>query len=151
MTTYAKNKKAGLKYEILEKYEAGIKLLGFEVKSIQNNKASLEGTYIGIRGGEALLFNLNIPPYQPNNTPEDYDPLRNRTLLLSKKQISELMDKESQKGLTIIPLSLYNKGNKIKIEIAVVRGKKKYDHREDIKKKDMKRDSDREIKGALDR
>lgn len=151
MTVYTKNKKAGLKYEILEKYEAGIKLLGFEVKSIQNNKASLDGTYIGIRGGEALLFNLNIPPYQPNNTPEDYDPLRNRTLLLSKKQISELVDKESQKGLTIIPLSLYNKGNKIKIEIAVVRGKKKYDHREDIKKKDMKRDSDREIKGALDR
>jgi len=149
MTTYIKNKKAGLKYEILDKYEAGIKLLGFEVKSIKNNKGSLDGAHISIRGKEALLFNINIPPYQSNNTPENYDPKRNRILLLNKKEIDKLAQKEDQKGLTIIPLSMYNKGNKIKLEIAVVKGKKKYDHREDIKKKDMKRDSDREVKGLV--
>ncbi|MCK5285729.1 MAG: SsrA-binding protein SmpB [Candidatus Pacebacteria bacterium] len=149
MATYIKNKKASLKYEILEKFEAGIKLLGFEAKSIKNNKGSLDGSHISIRGGEAIIFNLDIPPYQPNNTPESYDPKKNRTLLLNKKEIEALMQKEDQKGLTIIPLSMYNKGNKIKVEIAIVRGKKKYDHREDIKKKDMKRDSDREMKEKL--
>lgn len=151
MATYIYNKKAGLKYDILEKYEAGIKLLGFEVKSVQNKKGSLDGSHISIRGGEAILFNCNIPPYQPNNTPENYDPLRNRTLLLNKKELEKLELKEDQKGLTIIPISMYNNKNKIKVEIAIVRGKKKYDHREDIKKKDMKRDSDREVKGTLNR
>ncbi len=149
MTTYIKNKKAGLKYEILDKFEAGIKLLGFEVKSIKNKNGSLDSSHISIRGGEVILFNFNIPPYQPNNTPESYEPKRNRILLLNKKEIDKLTQKEEQKGLTIIPLSVYNKGNKIKIELAVVKGKKKYDHREDIKKKDMKRDSDREMKGVL--
>ncbi|MCK4918430.1 MAG: SsrA-binding protein SmpB [Candidatus Pacebacteria bacterium] len=149
MTTYIKNKKASLKYEILDKFEAGVKLLGFELKSIKENKGSLEGSHISVRGGEVVLFNSDIPPYQSNNTPETYDPKRNRILLLSKKEIGVLTQKEDQRGLTIIPLSMYNKGNKIKVEIAVVRGKKKYDHREDIKKKDMKRDSDRELKEKL--
>ena len=146
MTVYIRNKKAGLKYEILDKFEAGIKLLGFEVKSIQDNKGSLEGSHVSVRGGEAILFNCNIPPYQPNNTPDDYDPKRNRILLLNKKEIDKLAQKEEQKGLTIIPLSMYNNKRKIKVEIAVVRGKKKYDRREDIKKKDAKRDIDREMK-----
>ena len=151
MTIYTKNKKVGLKYEILDKFEAGIKLLGFEVKSVQNKKGSLDGSHVSVRGGEAILFNCTIPPYQPNNTPENYDPKRNRILLLNKKEIDKLATKEDQKGLTIIPLSMYNNKKKIKVEIAVVKGKKKYDHREDIKKKDMKRDSDREIKGVLNR
>ncbi|MCK5021764.1 MAG: SsrA-binding protein SmpB [Candidatus Pacebacteria bacterium] len=146
MTIFIKNKKIGLKYEILEKLEAGIKLLGFEVKSIKGKKGSLEGSHISIRGDEAILFNSNIPPYQPKNTPLDYDSKRNRILLLSKKQISHLANLEAQKGLTIIPVSMYNKGNKIKLEIAVVKGKKKYDKRETIKKKDIQRDIDREMK-----
>jgi len=86
MPTFIKSKKVGLKYEILEKLEAGIKLLGFEVKAVKNKKGSLEGSHITIRGGEAILLNTNIPPYQPNNTPEDYNPERNRRLLLSKKK-----------------------------------------------------------------
>lgn len=149
MTTYIKNKKAGLKYEILDKYEAGIKLLGLETKSIKNNKGSLEGSHITVRGGEVILLNANIPPYQANNTPENYNPLRNRTLLLNKKEIKVLAQKEDQKGLTIIPISVYNNKGKIKVEIAIVRGKKKYDHRETIKKKDMKRDSERELKEKM--
>ncbi|MFH0845943.1 MAG: SsrA-binding protein SmpB [Patescibacteria group bacterium] len=151
MATLILNKKFGLKYEIVEKYEAGIKLLGFEVKAIKNKKGSLEGAHITIRGGEAYLIGANIPPYQPNNTPKDYEPERNRILLLNKKEINELADIEKQKGLTIIPISMYNKNKKIKVEIAVVRGKKKYDHRETIKGKDMQRDSEREMKDALNR
>lgn len=143
---YIKNKKAGLKYEILEKIEAGIKLLGFEVKAIKNNKGSIEGAHITIRGEEALLLNAHISPYQPNNTPPDYDPDRNRRLLLSKKEIARLAGLEAQKGLTIIPLSVYSKGGKIKFEIAVVRGKKKYDKRETLKKRDTQRDIAREMK-----
>ena len=146
MSTFIKNKKVGLKYEILERIEAGIKLLGFEVKALKHKKGSLEGSHITVRGGEAILLNVNIPPYQPNNTPEDYDPKRNRRLLLNKKEIGHLADLESQKGLTIIPVSMYSKGRKIKIEIVVVRGKKKYDHRETLKRKTSQRDIDREMK-----
>jgi len=149
MPTFIKSKKVGLKYEILEKLEAGIKLLGFEVKAVKNKKGSLEGSHITIRGGEAILLNTNIPPYQPNNTPEDYNPERNRRLLLSKKEINHLSNLESQKGLTIIPVSMYSKGRKIKVEIAIVKGKKKYDHRETLKKKDTQREIDREMKNRL--
>ena len=140
-----KNKKAHFNYEILEKTEAGIELLGFEVKSLKKGQGSLEGSHITIRGNEAFIINMQIPPYQPANTPKDYDPLRNRRLLLTKKEISSLLEEEKQKGLTIIPLSVYNKGRKLKLEIAVVRGKKKYDKRETIKK----RDTDREIRRTL--
>lgn len=146
MSIYIKNKKVGLKYEILEKLEAGIKLLGFEVKALKNKKGSLDGSHITIRGEEAILLNTNIPPYQPNNTPENYEPERNRRLLLNKKEIDHLANLESQKGLTIIPISVYSKGRKIKVEIAVVKGKKKYDKRETLKKKTAQRDIDREIK-----
>ena len=146
MAVYIKNKKAGLKYEILEKFEAGVKLLGFEVKAVKNKMGSLEGSHISVRGGEAILLNANLPPYQPKNTPPDYDPVRNRRLLLTKKEISRLAGLESQRGLTIIPLSVYSKGKKIKVEVAVVRGKKKYDHRETLKRKTAQREIDREMK-----
>jgi len=148
MAVFIKNKKISLKYEIMEKLEAGIKLFGFEVKSIKNNKGSLDGSHITVRGNEALLLNVNIPPFQPNNTPENYKPERNRRLLLKKKEINKLANLESQKGLTIVPISMYNKGRKVKVEIAVVRGKKKYDHRETLKKKTAQRDMDREIKSS---
>lgn len=140
-----KNKKAYFNYEILEKIEAGIELLGFEVKSLKKGQGSLEGAHITIRGNEAFVMGMNIPPYQVNNTPPDYDPIRNRRLLLTKKQITDLGKKEGQKGLTIVPLSVYNKGSKIKLEIAVVRGKKQHDKRETIKKRDI----DREIRRSL--
>ncbi|MFA6269728.1 MAG: SsrA-binding protein SmpB [Candidatus Paceibacterota bacterium] len=139
------NKKAYFNFEILEKIEAGIELLGFEVKALKNGQGSLDGAYVAVRGFEAFVINMQIPPYQPSNTPKDYDPTRTRRLLVTKKEVERLSKEEGQKGLTIIPISVYNKGKKLKLEIAVVKGKKKYDKRESIKK----RDTDREIRRSL--
>lgn len=146
MPTLIENKKARLNYEILEQYEAGIELSGFEVKSLRNKRGSLDGAHVVVRGGEAYLLNAHIPPYQPGNTPKDYDPERNRRLLLTKKEIAELAGAESKKGLTIVPISVYNKKRKLKVSLAIARGKKKYDKREDIKKRDLKRAIDRTLK-----
>ncbi|MBU1557577.1 SsrA-binding protein SmpB [Patescibacteria group bacterium] len=149
MPTLIRNKKATFNYEILEKFDAGIELFGFEVKSIRNKHGNIEAGHITVRGDEVFLLNTNIPPYQPANAPDSYDPERNRRLLLTKKEISKLAGLEAKKGLTIIPISMYTKGNKIKVGIAVVKGKKKFDKRESIKKKDTQRDVDREIKGRF--
>lgn len=146
MANYAENRKIYFNYEILEKYEAGIELLGLEVKSIRNGRMSLEGAFVIVRGNEAFLINANIPPYQLNNTPKDYDPLRNRKLLLTKKEVSILTSSEKNKSLTIVPISVYNKNRKIKMEIALVKGKKKHDKRENIKKRETDREIRREIK-----
>lgn len=140
------NKKATFNFEILEKIEAGIALRGFEVKSIKTGQGSLLGSYVIVRGNEAFLVEANIPPYQPANAPDSYDPERLRKLLLHKKEIDTLLGAEKQKGLTIIPLSMYNKGGKIKVEIGIARGKKKHDKRETIKKRDVDRDIARELK-----
>ena len=142
MASYAENRKARFNYEFLEKYETGIELLGTEVKSVRGGQMSLEGAFVIIRGDEAFLINANIPPYQIKNAPSDYDPLRNRKLLLTKKEIAELSGSEKNKSLTVVPISVYNKNRKIKVEIALVKGKKKFDKRETIKK----RDTDREIR-----
>ena len=146
MAYYAENRKARFDYEILEKYEAGIELLGVEVKSVRGGKMSLEGAFVIVRGGEAFLINSNIPPFQVNNSPKDYDPLRNKKLLLTKKEINTLTGSEKNKSLTIVPISVYNKGRKIKVEIALVKGKKKHDKRETIKKRDTDREIRREYK-----
>ena len=146
MANYAENRKARFDYEILEKYEAGIELLGTEVKSVRGGRMSLEGAFVIARGGEAYLINSNIPPYQIKNAPKDYDPLRNRKLLLTKKEITELSGSEKNKSLTIVPISVYNKNRKIKVEIALVKGKKKFDKRETLKKRDTDREIRREIK-----
>ncbi len=147
MSHYAENRKARFDYEILEKYEAGIELLGTEVKAVRGGKMSLEGAFVIIRGGEAFLINANLSPYQPKNTPMDYDPLRNRKILLTKKEIAELAQTEKNKSLTIVPISVYNKGRKIKIEIALVKGKKAFDKRENTKKRETDRELRREYKG----
>lgn len=139
------NRKAFFNYEILETYEAGIKLLGHEVKALKNGKGSLSGSYVVARGGEVFLIGAEISPYQPKNTPKEYDPKRTRKLLLNSKEMRQLSDKENERGLTIVPLSLYNKKGKLKLEIAVCRGKKKFDKRETIKK----RETDREIRRTL--
>lgn len=144
---YIQNKKAYFNYEIIDKYEGGIELLGTEVKSIRNGKVSLEGAFVIIRGGEIFLINANIQPYQASNVPLGYDPLRNRKLLLTKKEIKKLSESEKNKSLTIAPISLYNKGRKIKIEIALVAGKRKVDKRETIKKRETDREIRREYKG----
>ena len=136
------NKKVDLDYEILETFEAGLELFGFEVKSLRAHQGSLLGSHVTVRGGEAYLIATNIPPFQEKNTPKEYEPRRNRRLLLTKKEIQKLADLEVKKGLTIVPISVYNKSRKIKVEIAIVRGKKKHDKRQSIKK----RDTDREIR-----
>ena len=131
----------------MEKYEAGIELLGQEVKSVRSGQMSLEGAFVIVRGGEAFLINANIPPYQVKNAAKDYDPLRNRKLLLTKKEIGELADSGRNKSLTIVPISVYNKGRKIKVNVALVKGKKKFDKRESLKKRDTEREVRREYKG----
>ena len=140
------HKKARLNYELLETYEAGIELLGFEVKSLRGKRGSLEGAHVIVRGGEVFLLNAHIPPYQPSNTPKNYDPYRTRRLLLTKKEIATLGGQESKKGLTIVPISVYDKGRKIKLGLAVARGKKKYDKRDTIKRRDVDREMRRTLK-----
>ena len=135
-----------MNYEILEQYEAGIELLGSEVKSIRQKHGKLEGSHIIVRGGEAYIVGMTIPPYQPANTGPEYDPARNRKLLLTKKEITILSEIEGQKGLTIVPLSVYNKGRKLKVEIGVARGRKLYDKRAVLKKRDTDRDIRRTLK-----
>ncbi len=133
------NKRARFDFEILKEFEAGVKLLGFEVKSLRNKRGSLAGARVVVRGGEAFLVGATIPPYQEGNTPESYDPERSRVLLLHKKELAELSGADTEKGLTLIPLSLYNKGRVLKLSFALVRGKKKRDKRELIKERDTKR------------
>ncbi|MBX4210958.1 SsrA-binding protein SmpB [Candidatus Parcubacteria bacterium] len=137
------NRKARFNYEILEKFAAGLELLGTEVKSIRKGQGSLEGAHVIIRGKEAYLIGAHIPAWQPKNS-EGYEPERNRRLLLGKKEIHELSLAENKKGLTIVPLSVYNKGRWMKIDVAIARGKKKFDKRETQKKRDTERDIRRE-------
>lgn len=140
------NKKAYFDYDITQKYEAGIELLGFEVKSIKKGQGSLLGSYVIIRGDEAFVMNMQIPPFQPSNTPSDYNPERSRKVLLSKKEIKELKEIDKQKGLTIVPIMVYNKGRKLKIEIGVARGKKRFDKRNTIKERETDIEIRREFK-----
>jgi len=139
-------KRTHFDYEILEKFEAGIELTGFEVKSLKKGQGSLEGSYVIIRGGEAYAMNTFVPPYQEKNTPPGYEPRRNRRLLLTREEIAKLADLEAGRGLTIVPISIYNKGNLLKVSVAVVRGKKKFDKRESIKKRETDRITRREFR-----
>jgi SsrA-binding protein len=143
------NKKVRLNYEVLETFEAGMELFGFEVKSLRAKHGSLEGSHVIIRGEEAFLVGASIPAFQVANTPENYEPERTRKLLLSEKEIGSIAGSEHQKGLTIVPISVYNKGRKLKLEIAVVRGKKKHDKREALKARTDKRHIEREMKRNL--
>ncbi len=147
MATAIRNQKATFDYEILEKWEAGLVLLGLEVKSLKSGRgASLAGSYISFENGEAYLVGATIAPYQPGNTPEDYKPERRRKLLLNEKELKELASKTNERGLTIIPLSLYSKRNQLKLEIGLARGKKTHDKRESIKKREAKRQIERSLK-----
>jgi SsrA-binding protein len=140
------HKKARFDYEILEEYEAGIELLGLEVKSLRAGQAKLEGSHVVVRGGEAYIVGMVVSPYQPANTPVEYDPNRTRKLLLTKKEIADLAAAEGQKGLTIVPISVYNKAGKLKVRVAVARGKKKFDKRATLKKRDTEREMRRTLK-----
>lgn len=143
------NKKAGFDYEIMKKLEAGIELFGFEVKSLRAGRASLDGAFVGVRGGEAFLMGASVSPYQVGNTPSDYDERRPRRLLLTKKEIEELAEIEGKKGLTVVPLSVYNKGRVIKLELAVARGKKQFDKRNVIQKRETDREMERTLKKSF--
>ena len=146
---FAENRKAYFNYEILEKITAGIELLGFEVKSVKAGRMSLDGSYAVIRGDEAFLIGATITPLQPKNIKEEYDERRNRKLLLTKKEIKNLANSEKQNGLTIVALSVYNIGHKIKVELGLAKGKKKSDKRESIKKRESDRDIRRTLKSNI--
>lgn len=146
MSTLVKNPKAKFDYKILETFEAGLVLFGQEVKSIKKGQMSLRGSYVTIKNEEVWLINSLISPYQPKNTPETYEPTRSRKLLLKKKEIKRLIGKIKQKGLTLVPLRVYTKHEKLKMEFGIGQGKKKIDKRESIKKKETKRRIDRALK-----
>jgi len=140
----SKNRKAFHEYHILDKYEAGIELIGAEVKSIRDSKVSLQEAYAEIRENEAWIVGMRINPY-PLATDFEPDPVRDRRLLLHKKEIRRMKAQTAEKGLTIVPISIYFKGKICKLELAVARGKKLYDKRESIKKKD----ADRKMRQAM--
>lgn len=141
----ANNRKALHDYEIQEKFQAGLVLTGQETKSVKNGHMSLKGAYVTFHNGDAYLTNANITKYKEAGALPDYEPTHSRRLLLRKREIRYLQGKLAEKGLTIVPLSVYTKNRFIKVEIAVGRGKKQYDKRETIKK----RDTEREIKRSL--
>ena len=128
------NKKLGLTYSVNESIEAGIELLGLELKSLRKKQGSVDGGKIIIRGGEAFAVGIFIPPYQENNTPKDYDPYRTRKLLLKKSDMIHILNEEKSSNLTIIPISLYLKNNLVKCEVGICKKKLKNDKRENIKK-----------------
>ena len=147
------HKKVRMNYEMLEEFEAGIELFGHEVKALRGKHGKLEGAHIVVRptGGragklEAYIVGMSIPPYQAANTPESYDPERSRRLLLTKKELAALAGFEGKKGLTIVPISVYAKGSKLKVRVAAVRGRKYYDKRAVLKKRDTEREMRRTLK-----
>jgi SsrA-binding protein len=140
------NKKVGFDYEILETIEAGLELLGFEVKSLRQGQGSLKGARVVARGGEAYLVGATIPAWQVKNAPKSYDPERTRRLLLNRKEIAQISSAEGEKGLTIVPINVYNKGRNLKLSIAIARGKKKEDKRHSIRAREEKRRIQRTLK-----
>ncbi len=143
--TLAQNKKARHDYFILETYEAGIELFGTEVKSVRQGKVNLTDAYASIDNGEVILKGMHISPYEMGNI-FNKDPLRHRRLLLHKKEIRKLLGQIKQDGHSLVPLAVYLKGSLVKVSIALAKGKKLYDKRDDIAKKDAKRNMDRALK-----
>ena len=132
------NRKAKFDYEIIDTYEAGIVLTGTEIKSIRNGKVNLKDSYANIKNGEVFIYGMHIGPYEHGNI-YNKDPLRTRKLLLNRREINKLTGLIKQKGLSLVPISLYFNGNFLKIELGVGKGKKLYDKRQDIAKKDAER------------
>jgi len=141
-----KNKKAFFDYEIEEKYEAGIVLKGWEVKSIRGGDVSLKESFCFVSKGEIFLKNAHIAPYKMGVSYEKQEERQDRKLLLNKREINKLIGKTKEKGLTIVPLSLYLKKGKIKLEIALAKGKKLYDKKQSLKEKDLKREAERDMR-----
>ena len=141
----ANNKKAYHDYFIDDTYEAGMALAGTEVKSLRMGRCSVKESFIRIENGEVYVYQMHISPYEKGNI-FNKDPLRPRKLLLHKSEINKLMGRVAQKGFTIVPLKVYFKGSLVKVEIGLARGKKLYDKRQDIAKKDQRREAEREFK-----
>lgn len=141
----ANNKKAYHDYFIEDKYEAGVSLAGTEVKSLRMGKCSIKESFVRIERGEVFIYGMHISPYEKGNI-FNKDPLRVKKLLLHREEIRKIERKLAEKGLTLVPLQVYFKGSLVKVEIAVARGKKLYDKRQDIAKKDQKREAQREFK-----
>ena len=147
---YSVNKKGYFDYNILEKFEAGVVLFGQEVKSIKTGHISLTSSYVVFKQshgstGEPYLVGTKVPPYQPNNAGADFGEDRDRKLLLNKKEIDYLMGKVKIKGFSLIPLKIYENNGRIKLEFGLAKGKKKYDKKESIKKRDVQREINREL------
>ncbi len=138
------NKRANFDFDLLEKFEAGLALTGTEIKSVRANQVSLQRSYVQPRGEELWLIEANISPYVHGNR-ENHDPTRPRKLLLHRREINRILENLAQKGLTVVPTRLYLKGGRAKVEIALARGKRKFDKREDI----ARRDADRQVERAL--
>ena len=141
----ASNRKAFRDYHVLERIEAGLALVGTEVKSLREGKASLADSYAGVDGEEAFLYNLHIPPYECGNR-FNHDPIRTRKLLLHKREIRRVLGRSTERGLTIIPLSIYFVGGRVKVELAIARGKRTYDKREALARESALREIQREIR-----
>jgi len=139
------NRRARFDYHLLEKFEAGVVLTGGEVKSVKAGHISLEGAFVQLRSGEAWLVNAHIHPY-PFADNRDYEPRRSRKLLLNKNELLKINQKTTEKGLTMVPIACYNKGSKIKVAIALAKGKKQFEKREAIKKRDIERETQAELK-----
>lgn len=147
MKIVTQNKKAFHDYFMLDTYEAGIELKGTEIKSVRKGSVNLKDAFIRIKNDEAFIENMHIAPYEQGNI-FNHEPLRTRKLLLHKKQIKKLQKEVKENGLTIVPTKLYFNTSKLKVEIALARGKKLYDKRQDLKEKDAKRDVERALKNA---
>ncbi len=146
MTTFATNKRAHFDYEILEKFEAGLVLLGKETKSIKTGHISLKESFVTIKRSELYLTNAHIPFYKHAGNASAYDPTRPRKLLLRKEEIKRIIGKARTEGLTLVPIRVYTKKRYLKLEFGVAKGKKKYDKREDIKKREDERGIRRRLK-----
>lgn len=142
------NRKARHEYHIEDKYEAGIALTGTEIKSIRAGKANLQDSYARVENGELMLYNMHISPYEQGNR-FNHEPKRPRKMLMHKREIMRLLGQTREKGLSLIPLQLYFKGGWVKVELALARGKKKYDKREDIAARDARREMDRAMKNKM--
>ena len=141
----ANNKKAYHDYFILDTYETGISLAGTEVKSLRMGKCSIKESFVRIENGEVFIYGMHISPYEKGNI-FNKDPLRSRKLLLHKYEINTLLGKTKEKGIAIVPLKVYFKGSLVKVEIGLAKGKKLYDKRQDIAKKDQQREASRDFK-----
>lgn len=147
MEALAENRKAHFNYDIVENFEAGIELKGYEVKAVKTGRANIAGCFATVKDNQLWLTGANIQPYQAKNTPADYDPTRSRRLLLNRKEIAYLIGKMKSDRLTLVPLKLYNKAGKVKVELGLARGKRQFEKRETTKTREVNREINRTLKG----